>query len=77
MVAQSTLHEPPTKLRWVLRCAMRLRERRPDLSRDEVLEQADGLWESDGFAQSPEDTADAAIEQGAVDKAFAIGIEAA
>ena len=61
MVAQTTLHESPTKVRWIVRCAMRLRERRPDLSRDEVIDQADSLWESEGFRQSPEETADLVI----------------
>lgn len=64
MDAQSTFREAPTnKLRWVVRCAMRLREQRPDLSRDEVLDQADSLWESEGFRQSPEEAADVAIGQ--------------
>ena len=60
MASIPLLPDSPAKIRWIARCAIRLRENKPELTKEEALEFADEVWLAAHLSLTPEHAADTA-----------------
>lgn len=52
--------DSPEKIRWLARCAIKIRENKPELTRDEAIAAADEIWTAAHASMTPEQAADMA-----------------